>query len=365
MNTHDPGWHPPHCPNPNCKYHNHIDGPWPYVKHGFFSRRIPPRRIQRFTCAHCNRSFSSQTFSTTYWLKRPDVLKALITKTNGGMANRQIARDLGVAPSTVDNQLSHLGRHCLLFHREKLRGRPPPAEIAIDGLESFELSQYHPFHFHLAIEPDTSFITHFTDSALRRKGRMTPYQKKRRDHLEALFGRPDPKAVEKDTGELLATVLHGAGKAIIRSDLHKAYPRAIRKLSCEVTHRVVSSKAPRDRNNLLWEINRSDRMLRHSQAGHVRETLAWPKRRQRAAERFATFVVWWNYMRRRWEKRGRASPGMLCGLTTHLLSVEEVLGGRIFRSRVELPARWGAYYDGLVETRALGVNRRHELKLAY
>ena len=365
MNTRKPGWQPPHCPNPNCNYHHHLQGPWPYRKHGFFNRRIKPHRIQRYTCSACGRAFSSQTFSTTYWLKRPDVILSTITKAAGGMCNRQIAMDLGVSPTTVNRQLSRLGRHCMLFHSKMLEDQPPPREIAIDGFETFEISQYFPFEFQLAIEPESSFITHFTDSELRRKGRMTAYQKKRRSQLEKLYGRPDPRAVEKDVTELLSTVLPIEGEVVVRSDLHKAYLRAIARQSCTVKHLTVSSKAHRDRNNLLWEINRADRLIRHSQAAHVRETLAWPKRRQRAAERFAIFQVWWNYMRRRWVKHGRASPAMLRGLTDRVLDVGGVLGERIFRTRVDLTGRRASYYDSEVWTRALGVNRTHDLTYAY
>jgi transposase-like protein len=365
MCVHDTGWQPPHCPNPNCKYHNGIHDAWPWRRHGFFRRRLAPQRIQRFTCRHCGRAFSTQTFSTTYWLKRPDVLGSLMMKAVGGMANRQIARDLQVAPATVDRQLSRLGRHCLLFHRRRLEQAPPPREIAIDGFESFEISQYYPFHFHAAIEPDTSFFLHFTDSELRRKGRMTGYQKRRRAELEQRHGRPDPRAVGRDMGELLATALTGAATAVVRSDLHTIYPRLLRRLDCEVVHRTVSSKRHRDRGNLLWEVNRADRMIRHSQAGHARETLSWPKRRQRAAERLAIFVVWWNYGRPRWVKGRHKSPAMLRGLCRGILSAREMLAERLFRTRCSLPARWDAYYGGRIDTRALGTNSRHELKYAY
>ncbi len=365
MQTPAPHWRPPHCPNPNCLYHNANGGPWLYRKHGFYRRLAPPHRIQRFTCRHCRRAFSSQTFACTYWLRRPDVLPALLLKCVGGMANRQIARDLRVTPSTVDRQLSRLGRHCLLFHRRQLAGAPPPREIAIDGFETFELSQYYPTHFHLAIEPDTSFFTHFTDSELRRKGRMTAGQQRRRRQLEQHYGRPEPQAVRKDVTELLATVLAGARTAVIRSDRHEAYPWAIHRLDCRVEHRTVSSRARRDRRNPLWEINRTDRMIRHSQAGHARQTLAWPKRRQRAAERLAVFLVWWNYLRRRWEKRCHESPAMLRGLCARLLSVPEVLQARIFRTRQQLPPRWAAYYRGEIMTRALPANRMHSLSFAY
>ncbi|MBK9302437.1 MAG: hypothetical protein IPM94_00630 [bacterium] len=101
-------------------------------------------------------------------------------KTVGAMANRQIARDLQAAPATVDSQLARLGRHCLLFHAQRLAAAPLAGDLVIDGFESFEFSQYHPFHHHLAIEAGTSFVRYFTDSELRRKGRMTEYQKSRR-----------------------------------------------------------------------------------------------------------------------------------------------------------------------------------------
>ena len=44
----------------------------------------------------------------------------------------------------------------------------------------------------------SSFFWLFTDSPLRRKGRMTGAQKRKRVELETQLGRPDPGAVEKD-----------------------------------------------------------------------------------------------------------------------------------------------------------------------
>ena len=200
---------PPCCPNPNCPYHNRLQQGWRYKKIGFFRRRCSPQRIQRFLCLHCRRSFSCQTFSTTYYLKRPELLPALMTKTCGGMANRQIARDLRAAPSVIDRQLSRLGRHCLLFHQRLLKDYRPTGDIVIDGFESFEYSQYFPLHHHLAVAADSSFFIWFTDSEMRRKGRMRPEQQRRRRELERSLGRPDPKAIEKDMAELLQVVSRG------------------------------------------------------------------------------------------------------------------------------------------------------------
>ena len=89
-------------------------------------------------------------------------------KTIGGMANRQIARDLNVSPETINRHIARLGRHCLLFHHQMMQNSPPTNELVVDGFESFEYSQYYPIHHHVAVEKGTDFFIYFTDSELRR-----------------------------------------------------------------------------------------------------------------------------------------------------------------------------------------------------
>jgi transposase-like protein len=358
-------WQPPHCPNPNCLHHNRSHQPWRFRKIGFYHRLAQPHRIQRFLCLHCKRSFSRQTFSTTYWLKLPHLPQAIFMRTVGCMANRQIARDLQVAPSTVNRIISRLGRHCLLFHTLMMIHARPPQDIVIDGFESFELSKYYPFHHHLAVDHQTGLLLHFSDSPLRRKGRMTAYQKRRREQLEQQYGRPDPQAIRKDMHELLQTVLADSDQAIVRSDDHRSYGPAMRGLECRIEHRVTSSLERRDRRNELWEVNLLDLLIRHSSANHKRETIAWSKRRQSSAERLAVLAVWRNYIKHRSERGPPQTPAMEYGLTGRVYSVSEILSERLFRTRVELSSRWSEYYDRAVGTRALTVNRRHELKYAY
>ena len=359
-------WVPPHCPNPNCIHHNENGEPWPYKKIGTFRRLRTPTRIQRFTCKTCRRSFSTQTFSTTYWQKRPDIDAAILMKTVGCMANRQIARDLRVSPGTVDRHLSRLARHCMLFHSLMMQESPPVQEVVVDGFESFEYAQYFPIHHHVAVDKDTDFFLYFTDSELRRKGRMTEAQKRRRHDLELKLGRPDPKAIEKDMQEVLEVVLDGQEKATIYSDDHRAYRRSIRSLKTDVTHRVTPGSAHRDRNNSLWVVNLLDLLIRHSSANHKRETIAWSKRRQSSAERLAILLVWRNYMKRRREKKRQSpTPAMARGLMNEPLEIKELLAERIFRTRCDLPPRWAEYYDRRVETRAVERNRKHDLKMAY
>jgi len=339
---------------------------WQYKRIGFFHRLAIPHRIQRYLCQHCRVSFSRQTFSTTYYLKRPDLLSKIFMKAVGGMANRQIARDLGAGPATIDRQLSRLGRHCMLFHFQTMVGYVPKGDIVVDGFESFEYSQYFPIHHHLAVDAETSFFIYSTDSELRRKGRMRPEQKKRRAELEQRLGRPDPKAIEKDMTELLRVSLRGRREATVRSDDHPAYPRAIRRITdCEISRQVTKSTEHRTAGNPMFEVNLLDLLIRHSQANHRRETIAWSKRRQSSAERLAILQVWRNYVKKRWEKGARETPAMLVGLTREPLSPQDVLRERLFRTHVQLPPRWAEYYGRRVRTRALSVNRTHNLKRAW
>ncbi len=287
-------------------------------------------------------------------------------KTVGGMANRQVARDLKVSPETINRHIARLARHSMLFHNRMMQTCQPVKEVVVDGFESFELSQYHPIHHHLAVEKGTDFFIYFTDSELRRKGKTTPDQKIRCRELENLFGKPDPKATVKDMRETLEIALKGTGKAIVYSDGLKAYVGSIKGLDQTIDHRITPGKEHRDRNNSLWEVNLLDLLIRHCNANHRRETLAWSKRRQASAERLLIFLIWRNYMKGRREKqRGSPTPAMVRGMMESPLEIEDFLGERLFRTRTKLPPRWAEYYLRKVETRGIENQRRHELKYAF
>lgn len=359
------GWDPPHCPNPNCTYFNALRDEWPYKRKGFYPRRCKPHRVQRFTCLACGRHFSSQTFSTSYWQRSPELAERIFLMVVGCMGNRQMSRALACSPSTVAHQIARLGRHCLLFQARELGRIGELREIAIDGFESFEWSQYFPFHHNVAVDVESGYFLFHTDSPLRRKGRMTALQKARRAKFEEELGRAYPRAVEDGMRELIETLTRDGSTLTIRSDDHRAYPRAMQGLACEIAHTITSSKERRDEQNPLWEVNLLDLMIRHSTAAHKRETIAWAKRRQASIEKLAIFQVWRNYIKKRREKGGHVTSAMLMGLTQCRWKVQDVLSGRLFFERVRVPQRWEAYYRREVDTRALPVNRRHTLSYAF
>ena len=105
---------PPHCPRSGCPHHLNAAG-WRWVRHGSYSRNCQPRIIPRFRCRHCGSTFSAQTFSATYYLKRPELLERLFFRVLACSGYRQIAREARCTHSTLMRQAGRLGRHCLLY----------------------------------------------------------------------------------------------------------------------------------------------------------------------------------------------------------------------------------------------------------
>ena len=354
----------PFCPNAACRFHADPRG-WRFKKKGFFGRDAAPHSIQRYRCSHCLRSFSSQTFALTYWMRRPDLPRKIFLRLLSCSAYRQIARDLAVSPTTVLRQAERLGRHCLLFHE---RMRPTQAlreSLVIDGLETFEFSQYTPVHFHTAVGADSHYVYGFTDSELRRKGRMTAQQHERRAQLELRFGRPDPRSIEREMAALIDLVTPAGAPVTIRSDDHPAYPRALARLrDRDIVHATTRSTVPRTPHNPLFPANLLELLIRHSSANHKRETIAFSKRRQSAAERLFVLVVWRNYLKSFSERKRDATPAQRLGILGRRLTVDEILVERLFPGQIGLPERWARYYWRLTPTRRIPNDRRHTLRYA-
>lgn len=355
---------PPFCPRVDCPFHTCRDG-WTWKPHGTYTRRCEPRVIRRFRCGHCRRTFSTQSFSTTYYLKRPELLVATFHRALACSAFRQIAREARCAATTIQRQCDRLGRHALLMLQHR-RPRGPVAEpIVLDGFESFAYSQYHPLHLNTAVGAQSHFVYGFTFSELRRKGRMTERQRRHRAMLESTRGRPDPRAIEKGVATLLALAVPAPQALVVRSDEHEAYPRAIRRLpEWTVRHERTSSLEARTPGNPLFPVNLLDLLLRHNSANHKRETIAFSKLEAAVVYRAALLALWRNFTKPFSERRGGGTPAMRLGLQKTPLSVKRLLQERLFPSQVALPAEWAIYYRRAIPSREIPNARRHALKLA-
>ncbi len=355
---------PPHCPRSDCRYHRSALG-WRWVRYGSYPRLAAPQRIARFRCVHCRHTFSTQTFSPTYWLRRPDVLVATAYRLLGCSGYRQLAREARCSPTTVLRHAARLGRHALL----SLHARRPPGPIrepvVIDGFESFAYSQYYPLHLNLVVGAESHFAYAFTHAPLRRKGRMTPRQRRRRAVLETRHGRPDPRAIENAMAAALRLAAPRPQALRVRSDEHGDYPRALRRMTDHrVLHERTNSRAARTAANPLFPVNRLDLLLRHNSANHKRETIAFSKRHQAVVERAAWLLLWQNWSKPFSERHGGGTPAMRAGFAARPIPIPELLRHRGFPVRVGLPEVWARYYRGEVPTAPIANERRHRLTLA-
>jgi hypothetical protein len=322
--------------------------------------------IQRFRCAHCRHTFSTQSFSTTYWLRRPKLLQAFFYRLLAGSGYRQCAREARCAHTTVMGQAARLGRHALLTLHELRPNQGPMEPLVIDGFESFAYSQYHPLHLNHAIGKETHFIYAFSYAELRRKGRMTDKQRDRRRTLEHLHGRPDPKAIEKSIATLLRLAVPVPQSLVLHSDEHDAYPRALLRLSgWSFEHHRTSSKAARIPANPLFSVNLIDLLHRHNCANHKRETIAFSKRGQAVVERAALLILWRNWVKPFSENHDGGTPAMRLGLTDRPWTVPRLLQRRRFYHRIGLPREYRRYYRREIRTAEIPAARYHRLKLAF
>ena len=359
MLTSDPDFVPPFCPIPSCRFHRDPAG-FRFVLHGAYLRKAAPRVIRRFRCLGCEHTFSTQTFDTTYYLKRPDLQPLIFDALNACSALRQFARSWHVAHSTVQRQASRLGRHCLLFERVRGPRSPPREPVAIDGFVSFEYSQYWPFELNTMVGTESHYFYAFTESELRRSGRMRPEQKRKRALLEERHGKPDPEATRKAVEALVQLVAPQAARLSVVSDEHAAYPRAFKRLPHAIEQVTCSSRRCRTARNPLFVVDLLDLMLRHGGANHKRETIAFSKRRQGAMERAAVMQVWRNHVKRvRENDRRSPTPAQTLGLADRALTTRDVLLRRLFVSRIELPAPLRRCYWREIPTRQVPAGTRH------
>ena len=356
---------PPFCPNAACNFHHSNEG-WRYSLDGYHARRAAPHRVQRFRCGHCRRRFSEQTFRTTYWLKRPELLEPILRGLVACSCLRQLGRSFDASPQTVLLHANRLGRHCLLFHQANRPSGPVQEPVALDGFQSFEYSQYYPTYYNVVAGQESHYFYGFTDSELRRSGTMSKEQKDRRAELEAELGKPDPRAIEHGVAAVLEITCPKPQELELHTDEHTDYPRAIKRVKhLNITHRTISSRAARTKHNPLFAINLLDLLIRHSGANHKRETIAFAKRRQMAIWRMWVFLVWRNHIKWFSEQRKEGTPAMRVGIATRKLRAVDVLKERLFLTRTRLPAPWEKYYRGEIVTRALPAGRRHRCSYAF
>ena len=222
---------PVRCPHRACEFHLN-PRPRFFVRDGSYRALCRSHKVPRFRCRGCGRGFSRQTFRADRRQKKPSINAACLDLLVSCVGMRQAARVLKVARRTVERRFAWLARQAALFQANRLAGARLAGPFQLDELESFEANRYQPVTVPVLIDRRTLFIVATAAGPLRRKGRMTATQRRRRAEHEAVHGRrpsESPAAVRRVLAGLRPRVRPGA-PVVLESDEKPLYGRVGRSL---------------------------------------------------------------------------------------------------------------------------------------
>ena len=192
---------------------------------GFFGRQITKtRRIQRYRCLDCEKSFSDQTATLTYREKAPHWDQAIFRISTAGISQRKCAELLGVHRTTVARKLMRLA--AAARRAEFKRDRDvflASKSFVFDEMETFEHTKMKPLSIVVAVDEATRLIAMTRVAVMPATGLLAERSRKKYG-----YRRDDrPKA--------LRLVLSSIGKPmpnamVVKSDDCPRYPHLVRQL---------------------------------------------------------------------------------------------------------------------------------------
>jgi transposase-like protein len=337
-------FHPPFCPWPECRAHLHRGAG--FHKHGSYRRKHDPTRIPRFKCLDCERTCSKQTFSTTYYLKRPGLQPRIAAALAASSAHRQIARSERCAKTTVTRQAERLGRHAILFCARVSSKAPRIAEpIVHDHFESFVSRQDRALAIGTAVGARSWFVYDIDPAPHRGSGRRP--DRKPDAQAKAMPNDSYVRSISRTISGLIARVSEAL---VLKVDGRLDYPEAVRRsglasrLELEIYPNPKrgpkgSPRSPEaiERDVAMFPVDQLHQLLRHTCSDHKRETIAFGRRIESVLGRAHLVAVWKNFIKRRTERLPiDTTPAMALGLTDVGWSWERVLTRRLFANRERL-----------------------------
>ena len=342
---------PPFCPWPECTAHR-APGRG-FQRFGSYRKPSDVKRVPRFRCRDCKRTCSRQTFSTTYYLKRPTLLVAVASGLAACSAHRQIARSCHSAKTSITRMAERLGRHAILFHARSLTELPVLAEPVVhDHWEVFIGRQDRALGIGTAVGAESWFVYDIDFAPHRGSGRRPDRQKDQQ--AKATPSRPYVESIKRTFRELIPHVSENRPLVCI-VDGRLDYRVAARDvdLRSRIVLRIFPNPVrgpkgtPRSRDAVerdfaMFPVDQLHQLLRHTCADHKRETIAFGRRLESILGRAHLMAVWRNFIKSRSERRpDRTTPAMRLGMTDTRWRWERVLSRRLFpeRERVSASAR--------------------------
>ncbi len=208
------------CPNLNCKFHQKTDK---VCFAGKYYRKSDHRHIQCYRCNHCQRKFSSATFSLSFGQRKRKINYQVKKLLCSGVSQRRIAKILNIRRATVKRKLIYWASKARLTQKQFLENlsKKKVNIVYLDDLITIEHTKLKPLSVTVAITEDRRFLAAAV-SRIPASGHLAAISRKKygtrpsghKEGLEQVFKKISP------------IIKQGA---YLKSDEHKLYPLYFRK----------------------------------------------------------------------------------------------------------------------------------------
>ena len=295
--------------------------------------------VQRYRCRHCNKTFSDQTFSLNYYLKKKTDFRAFAKALNSRSSDLFCARHFGYSSASIQTRVDRLARNALYLHAAVAGDIRLSEHVVADGLESYTGSKFFPNNINILVGNKSEYLYDFNLSHAKRKGRMSDEQRRRSEGIyegksfitnelstrfSQLLSRVSTLMVNREIDEVQ---LHTDENPVYRSVFTT---QGIDHLE----HMQTNSQERRDQNNPLFAVNYFERLMRKDMVNHRRKSICFARDDQNMMSRFAWYMCAHNYFKpKRIKSRARQVEYKHC---TPVVGESEVLKkwkGMIYEKR--------------------------------
>ncbi len=138
-------------------------------KAGFFFRRSDHKKIQRYCCLTCQKTFSTATREVCYRQNKRHLNIPIFHKLCGGFSKRRTALVLRINRKTVIRKFRFLANLSFDFLDQQIQEQYV-AEVQFDDMETFEHTKCKPISITLAVDKKTRRILGAECSQMAAKG---------------------------------------------------------------------------------------------------------------------------------------------------------------------------------------------------
>lgn len=187
MNLGSPCRLPAQCPLEGCASESISPKLRRFRRKGFFIRNSDSRRIQRFFCGHCRRSFSSARFSPCFRQRKRKLNHRVAVLLFSGVSQRRAAFILHTTRSTIIRKFLFQAKLAKQEHDEYLKCLSTKMtetgegveRIYFDEMESFERSKCLPLSIPLAVNSKDRKILGFRVCSMPAKGHLAEISRRK------------------------------------------------------------------------------------------------------------------------------------------------------------------------------------------